>query len=613
MKFLIYKCKLNFIYKSEFDKEVIELKKATLITTGACVLLAGVGISMILFLPKQKIVLKLEDNKLTWEDNTGVSLVDCQYEIYNDDFKVASVTDNSYFITSQKLIDEVGPGKVKNVVIDYSENEIGFRWDDIEDKGTPNNLWVGLFNNNGRQYSYSNVVKVNYASGIYRYVVSIDDEKYEPISNEFRFNRVEMKEGITRVKLYAVDKRRNIGEIVEIPLYNFKVNLSDEDGNLKYGVEDNTQTYKFKAYINNEDIGIIDNSVTLNERLTDREAPDAVTNVVKLIDDKKVLLKWAAASDVGTKYSVRVDGVGNTYKNSVYSDEIDVIRESGIKGYYYVINDTPNYNVTENDKFIDTLELNEELEYGKYYFHIASVDNNGNISSTTTCELNVKEPEIIIEDIFSDDEEDDIPDNNINSGNVNIKPITPIVPEENNGQQEEIAPPINEKEQMIVNMIERRGTVSEQINKTAIEYMDKLSKKTISMLDGLGLKIYITSGNANELLNQLTGKSADGSSGYYCDSKKRIVVLESSVVKEKLLHEVGHIIDYGLGNNKYLSSGVYFGGIYNDEKDKLFSSESKYKNNPNEYFAEAISLYYLNKNGLDSLAPRTAAYLKNLL
>lgn len=79
------------------------------------------------------------------------------------------------------------------------------------------------------------------------------------------------------------------------------------------------------------------------------------------------------------------------------------------------------------------------------------------------------------------------------------------------------------------------------------------------------------------------------------------------------LHELAHSIDRYIYDG--LKSNSHFLKIWNDEKNTLFPKRVYFLHFPEEYFAEAFSMYYLNQNTRDNLkikAPKTYRFIKNL-
>ena len=575
------------------------MKKAGIIALGSGVLAAGIGVSVILFVPKEKIVLSIDDNKITWIDRSNVSLIGSKYHIYNDEFLVNKVTDQSYFLTKEKLIDEAGPEKVKKVNINYTDKSVYFTWDDANDLGTDNNIWVSLYNEKDRQVSYSNVVKMNFASGVYKYVVELKGVEYEVWDNSFSIDMSQLKDGITVAKLYAIDNRGNSGEIASIPLYNYKVILSKENENLRFHIDDRTQKYTFKAFVNGKDKGFVESEYELNELLKDDLAPDTVDKVDFSFADKMANISWVEVEDKGQKFTVRIDAYGMSYYNSSSSDDMEVEKKDGIKGYYYSINKNSKYDVTDKDNFTTVCDVDYTGNYGSYYFHIASVDNSGNISKTKTFKFEIKDPNAKEEE------------NEINKPEPPIKP--PISSEDDsNNNNDNIGD--KEEDESIESLIKKVGNISKANYDKAVNIINKIPQKILSSIKSENIKIYLTSGEAEDIYVSLTGTSTDSITGAFVwGGAKTAVICETAYLDSTLLHELGHATDYILGNKKFISNEDDFISIYEEEKNLLFENNEYIRNSSYEYFAEAFAMYFNQNHILRTSAPKTYEYIKSIL
>ena len=193
------------------------MKKAGVFALGGSIAAIGLGISILCFVPKEKIQLHIEDNHITWTDKSDKNALGSKYYIYNDEFLVNKVTTQSYMIPKEKLIDEEGPEKVSKVHINYTEKIIDFNWEDVKDLGTDNKIWVSLYDEQEKQISYSNAVNKNYASGVHKYIIDINGEEFEIYDErEFIVKREKLSNGITMTKLYSIDNRGNKSDITNI-------------------------------------------------------------------------------------------------------------------------------------------------------------------------------------------------------------------------------------------------------------------------------------------------------------------------------------------------------------------------------------------------------------
>lgn len=587
------------------------MKKASIFALGGGVLAIGFGVSVLLFIPKEKIQLYIENNHITWTDDSGKSALGNKYYIYNDDFLVNKVTEQSYFLTKEKLIDEEGPERINKVNINYSAKSIYFTWEDVKDIGTNNNIWIALYNENEKQISYSNSVNMNYSSGVYKYILELDGEEFEVYDTAFTVDRDNLKNGITIAKLYAVDNRGNKGAISNIPLYNYNIILSKEDNLLRFHIDDSTQGYKYKAYINGEDKGFVSNEEDLNLLIVDQKAPPVVNKTNFDIKDKKINITWEEVVDEGTDYLVRLESYGLTYYNTAYSDDIKINKTTETKGYFYAINKNSKYVVTDEDTFTTRTDVDFEGEYGKYYIHLAAVDNEGNISKTSTFGFELTDPSV--NNVISKDDESKV--ENLNSATSNNNQMSGSTINVNNSINN-VDNDTSNAEKTATNIIEdiliTKGSVSIASYNKSVNILKKVSLDILKKIDEMGIKIYLTAGEAEDLYVSLIGKSIDESiSGIFVwNISKPFIIVESAYLDSTLLHEVGHAIDYVLGNGKFISEDNEFLNIYEEEKDVYFSNNEYIKNSSKEYFAESYVLFCNNPYDLKIKAPKTYQYFK---
>lgn len=584
------------------------MKKASMFALGGGIVAIGFGLSILFFVPKEKIELYIEDNHITWKDESGKNTLGSKYYIYNDDFLVNKVTEQSYFLTKEKLIDEEGPEKVNKVNINYTEKTIYFTWEDVKDLGTNNNIWVSLYNENEKQISYSNSVNMNYSSGVYKYILELNGEEYEIYDTEFTVERERLNSGITMAKLYAIDNRGNKGVVSNIPLYNYNIILSKEDNLLRYHIDDSTQEYKYKAYINGEEKGFISSAEDLNSLIIDKSAPSLVTNTNFDIKDKKVNITWKDVVDTGTDYLVRLESYGLTYYNTAYSDDIKINKTSETKGYFYAINKTDDYIVTDEDDFTNRTDIDFEGDYGRYYIHLAAVDNEGNLSKTSTFNFELKD--LSINNIIS--EGDNVINDNLNGTVSDSGQVNDNVSDSGNSSVD-----IDSEKtsiDIINNILIAKGSVSVSSYNKSIDILKGVSLDLLKRFDSMGIKIYITSGEAEDLYVSLMGESIDESiSGIFVwNISKPFIIVETSYLDSTLLHEVGHAIDYILGKGNFVSEDKEFLSVYEEEKDIFFSSNDYVKNSSKEYFAESYVLFCNSPYNLKTEAPKTYEYFKNM-
>lgn len=118
----------------------------------------------------------------------------------------------------------------------------------------------------------------------------------------------------------------------------------------------------------------------------DLAAPDKpnITNVTKSANENKTSISLAPAKDNGSSYEYYVEGIARSNGNSITSNHKSVTVTTGVKGYSIIVDDKED---TKADGTITTTDTNYTLDKvfdGDFYVHVATVDNAGNVSETTT-------------------------------------------------------------------------------------------------------------------------------------------------------------------------------------------------------------------------------------
>lgn len=580
------------------------MKKSILIPLGLGLGLAGVCVSLYIFTPKQKIDLVNKDGIFQWINRGEVDSDEFCYELYNGEFKIVSLKGDGYKVLEGDLIDVDGPSRVTDATIMYDKEYVYIYWSEAEDLSTKNIFQVFMIDKDGKDKYMSNKETVEYASGVDRYIIKSNGLNVDAVNNSLKINRASLVNGLNYVTIVAQDKRGNLGKEAKIPIYNYPIVISYDGENIGYHIDDRNQTYNLTAYINGEKFEIGNNIAKLNEYIKDIKAPSKVDKINVSVSDKNVRINWSPSKDVIQKYTVSLEGIGANYQNVSYSDYIDIDTTSGLKGYYYSINDKKDYVVSNVDNFVDTVELSKSLEYGKYFIHVAAVDNKGNVGETKTYSFSVDEPVKVEEENKNEvivtpnnGESSNQNGNNGNSGSANANGTI------NSG---------NENTNTNYGIVYGRDSVSKSILNKSYDMVNRIPNSIMSRLTGSNLKIYITGSSAEKTYEELSGISVSGITGiFYPSTKGYFVIVEDAYVSTVLYHEIGHAIDGILGESDYLSSSSLFNDIYLEEKDNLFEGDTSISN-VKEYFAESFNLYMIEKDILKLRAPKTMYYFDEL-
>ncbi len=268
--------------------------------------------------------------------------------------------------------------------------------------------------------------KLGEGSGIvnYRYIAS--NEKIENINMtqensklvEAKGNfKVENVKDLKYIYVMAIDRAGNESNIVEIEVPQLslisRVNLQLAEG--KGGVELDWPNYDktnkmFKIYKKTEgsdEWQIVKNSNPIEGNLTDlfettsyidemaqdMNAPEIPNIEIGNINVETNKIPVAFSSnDKGNKYLFYVSAVDKMDKNEILSvsNQREETVITGMKGYYYVIdeNEINDFNVNEDTvNYVEQSNIELDLENNGKYIHVKAVDVAGNVGNEQTARI----------------------------------------------------------------------------------------------------------------------------------------------------------------------------------------------------------------------------------
>lgn len=174
-----------------------------------------------------------------------------------------------------------------------------------------------------------------------------------------------------------ITKDENKGSRIQI-----RSNLaSDCDVKLYEKTEENDEFTE----VNNKQIEtkLLKKQLTFETNAGDKAKPDNVTNLNTAIIDDYIIISFNAAKDNGTEYEYYIQG------DKIQSKVSKVYKESGIKGYSYIIDNNENTQAGfEVNKRDSEPILYTKIQWNKnYYLHIRTIDNSGNFSDSLTYKI----------------------------------------------------------------------------------------------------------------------------------------------------------------------------------------------------------------------------------
>lgn len=153
-----------------------------------------------------------------------------------------------------------------------------------------------------------------------------------------------------------------------------------------------------EVLISSESIGYMEELSLKGVSATDMAPPEAVSAekgklVCEAMEQNGVKISWKEPKDKGTEYYHRAESYqkGST-KLLCHSNVTKNILTSGIKGYYYLVNDEKETKVSaENGVFTRNRNALVTAAEKVQYFHLAAADIAGNISDTVHIRIDGEE------------------------------------------------------------------------------------------------------------------------------------------------------------------------------------------------------------------------------
>lgn len=148
----------------------------------------------------------------------------------------------------------------------------------------------------------------------------------------------------------------------------------------------------------------------------------------------------------------------------------------------------------------------------------------------------------------------------------------------------------------------------ESLNDDLQSYIDKVPNGVLNAVQSIGYHI-------NLVEDPGKGYGYSNVCGLTVPSEKIILIqAKESKFRRSVVHEIFHAFDNYLG---FVSKSAEFYEIYEAEKESFivtgFTSDSHYKSNVKEYFAEACQMYVYDSGILQSSAPRTFDFVKHYI
>ena len=553
--------KLDFILKTKRFKKIC---KTAFITLASLIALNIIDEC------SRKIVLNINGQEIEWAMDKGFDSTNYEYELFRNKERIL-LTKGCKFIESISL-DEESPEKVSGVKVNKDEEKVVITWKVPDDIGSKYKYKVTAKNKSfGKSYS-SKTSNVEVISGIEKYIIKIDEKEYHTIIPHFEIEVDSLQAGSHNVQIRAVDIAGNISEPKNI---TFKVD------NTKFYLDD------YKLATNNKDITnethelylvkeneVIKNGKTVIEK---ERLPISIGDNIAgfFISDKLPQManpKYIYENDlVNVFWEENEFGVNNTefyieckskkgfekYK----SDKMTYDNGNFLSGYYYKVTTDPLYTVKHTDSY--TMDNMVTLDYRRFdrskihYFHVASVNEYGNISKTKTLEFDFE--------------------NFTSTGEI--------------------------KDAVRSLLYRGKDVDSDSYRKVTDDVYNTFTYKTIKKMKEEELKIILTSEDIKKYISENHNAVVTNKNAQYIKDDS-VIVYNTNSSLEYLVKEIVKAFDEY--PKSPWSKNSDFLKVYTEEKDKLGEKELTAQ----EFLSEAVWLYISDNEELSYKAPKTYKFLQ---
>lgn len=155
---------------------------------------------------------------------------------------------------------------------------------------------------------------------------------------------------------------------------------------LSYSMTAGTRRGNGAASLQAELIGFQDSTGLSGVSAPDLAAPEAVeeSTVEKTaLGDREVLVSWQEPEDKGTAYYHRAETyLLGSASRLCESNVTKNVLTSGVKGYYYTIDQSPGTAATVSGSYTPDRSLQVQIKEAVQYLHLAAVDVAGNVGGT---------------------------------------------------------------------------------------------------------------------------------------------------------------------------------------------------------------------------------------
>lgn len=551
-------------------KEIMKIKKVRRVSKTLFITLVTLFTLNIIDTTSRKVVLAINGQEIEWDMDKGLDDSNYEFEIFRGKEKITT-TRGSKFLESISL-DKDSPEKISSLKMDESDDKVMFTWNASEDRGTNYKYRIVAKNKSfGKDYS-SKKTSIEIKSGVEKYIIKLDGKEYQTIIPQFDIEKASLKAGSHTLEIYAVDLAGNVSETKKI---TFEI--------------DNTKFYidKYKLATNNKEITNKTHDLYIVKEIrtikNGKEIVKKEKSPISIGDNIAQYFINTEKPKIDNPKYIYKDDLINVYweKNDFSKNEIEFYIECKSKngfqryksekmkydngeflpGYYYKVTTSPYYTVKSTDSF--TMDNMVSLDYNRYdkrklyYFHVAAMNEYGNMSKTKTLEFDFE---------------------NFTS--------------------------TREKKDAVRSLLYRgRDVDSDSYRRVTDDVYNTFTYKTIKKMKEKELKIVLTSSDIKNYISENHNAVVTNKNAQYL-REDSVIVYNTNSPLEYLVKEIVRVFDEH--PRSFWSKNSDFLNAYNQEKNKLTKQEL----NQQDFLVEAMWMYIDDSDELEYKAPKTYNFIK---
>lgn len=343
----------------------------------------------------------INNSTIEWKPERD-NLKGLTFQVFKDGNIVHETKSLKFIDKSQK--DTGIPDDVSEIETFRNVNNFKIIWKTPQDKSSNNKYQVFAVNKFGRKVFKTDELVGGEVTGIAKYKIKFNGKEFESNKPEFIIDSSELKKGTYTIEIKSIDNAGNESEYKTFAFDYDTVEFEFKNGEL-IPIDSEYSNDSHNFYIIDEKIAQTEKEIPqydkkmflVNEDLLnilDSGMKPKMTTPSYTIKNNQLNLNWKSPTGNSSSHSFYVEAVNKDTLEKTYSNLLKIEGSSKMLGFHYALNTNKSYSIKATDTYTDDTDISINLskldKSEKYYFHIATIDNNGVISDTKTIPINLR-------------------------------------------------------------------------------------------------------------------------------------------------------------------------------------------------------------------------------